>query len=389
MQELLDGLQQSEPAASVASIATNAEDIAYILYTSGSTGNPKGVVLSHGNALSFIDWCSETFKPRADDIFSSHAPFHFDLSILDIYVPLKHGATLVLIGEALGKEPLKLAATIAAEAHFRLVLDAIHPEPARQLRQARQARLRVAAHGVLRGRSLSDSAVPRPACHLERTALFQSVRADGNECLHLVRSHVRRRPDRMSTFPIGKICPPNRGMVVTGRGDRVAVGEPGELLVSGPNVMCGYWNLPEQNARRLLHGRAGRPLVSNRRHRLRRTRCRLSLSRPSRSHGQATWVPRRARRNRSCIAAPSGDSRSRGDCRPDPESGVRVRAFVVCQPGQLSKIGLKTYSAQALPPYMIPDLFEIVTALPRTSTDKIDYRRLQTFSAIAPAPSVG
>src|SRR5262245_49431515 len=84
----------------------NRSSLAYILYTSGSTGKPKGVMLSHENALSFIDWCSEVLEPRQEDRFSSHAPFHFDLSILDIYVPLKHGATLVIVGEELGKDPV-------------------------------------------------------------------------------------------------------------------------------------------------------------------------------------------------------------------------------------------------------------------------------------------
>ena len=49
------------------------------------------------------------FEPTEQDRFSSHAPFHFDLSILDLYVPLKHGATVVLFGEGLGKEPARLA----------------------------------------------------------------------------------------------------------------------------------------------------------------------------------------------------------------------------------------------------------------------------------------
>ncbi|HEY5756144.1 MAG TPA: hypothetical protein VIU34_09980, partial [Steroidobacter sp.] len=61
----------------------------------------------------------------------------------------------------------------------------------------------------------------------------------------------------------------------------------------------------------------------------------------------------------------------------DAEAGVRVLAFVACQEGKtLTRIALKTYSSQALPPYMIPDLFEVLPALPRTSTDKIDYRAL-------------
>src|SRR5437763_5224672 len=70
-------------------------------------------MLSHCNGACFIDWCSGVFKPTEHDRFSSHAPFHFDLSILDIYVSLKHGATLVIVEEQLGKEPARLAPWIA------------------------------------------------------------------------------------------------------------------------------------------------------------------------------------------------------------------------------------------------------------------------------------
>ena len=84
-------------------LTRSRDDLAYILYTSGSTGTPKGVMLTHGNAVSFVDWCSSVFCPTPDDRFSSHAPFHFDLSVLDLYVALKHGASVHLISETLGK----------------------------------------------------------------------------------------------------------------------------------------------------------------------------------------------------------------------------------------------------------------------------------------------
>ena len=106
------GLKKSLATAEApksATVYTGADQLAYILYTSGSTGKPKGVTITQRNATSFVDWCSETFDPIPSDVFSSHAPFHFDLSILDIYTPLKHGATLALIPEDIGKEPQKLA----------------------------------------------------------------------------------------------------------------------------------------------------------------------------------------------------------------------------------------------------------------------------------------
>ncbi|MEX2112181.1 MAG: AMP-binding protein, partial [Pirellulales bacterium] len=105
--------QSAGPAAPADTVIGRADDLAYLLYTSGSTGKPKGVMLSQQNAISFVDWCSQTFAPTGDDRFSSHAPFHFDLSILDIYVPIKHGATLVLVSHETGKEPAKLASLIA------------------------------------------------------------------------------------------------------------------------------------------------------------------------------------------------------------------------------------------------------------------------------------
>jgi non-ribosomal peptide synthetase component F len=72
-------------------------------------------MLSHENASSFVDWCSDVFQPQANDRFSSHAPLHFDLSILDLHVPLKHGAAVVLVAEEVGKDPQKLAPWIAEQ----------------------------------------------------------------------------------------------------------------------------------------------------------------------------------------------------------------------------------------------------------------------------------
>lgn len=378
LRDLLDSLQVTEPAPRVANATIAPRQIAYILYTSGSTGNPKGVVLSHENAASFIDWCSDAFEPVPEDRFSSHAPFHFDLSILDIYVSLKHGATLVLIGEALGKDPMRLASVIASER-----ISVWYSTPSILSLLANYGKLMRFDYSALRMVFFAGEVFPIPQYRalLQFWPLPRYFNLYGPTETNVCTWYEVPNDGSigaMSTFPIGRICPPNLGMVVDEHGAQVRLGEPGELLVSGTNVMSGYWNLPEQNSRAffvddqgdkwyrtgdiVVEGAEGSYRYLSRRDRMvKRRGYRVELGEIEVALSRHSDI-----REAACVAV------------PDPESGVRVIAFVACQEGKtLSKIALKTHASQSLPPYMIPDVFTVLERLPRTSTDKIDYQTMK------------
>lgn len=83
-------------------------DLLYVLFTSGSTGVPKGVCITHGSVIDYIDWVTETFSVTALDTFGNQAPFYFDNSILDIYSTMKTGAALYIIPQKLFSQPVPL-----------------------------------------------------------------------------------------------------------------------------------------------------------------------------------------------------------------------------------------------------------------------------------------
>jgi amino acid adenylation domain-containing protein len=354
------------------------DDLAYILYTSGSTGRPKGVMLSHLNAQRFVDWCSDVFRPVPDDRFSSHAPFHFDLSILDIYVPLKHGATLVLIPEAAGKEPQGLAELIAQEK-----LTAWYSTPSILSLLTQYGKLETRDLSALRLVLFAGEVFPM--AHLR--ALRQLIPApryfnlfgptETNVCTYYELPSPEA-DDRKEPYPIGVVCPHYRAMIADADGKEVEKGAEGELLISGDGVMQGYWNLPEQNKKVFL-GPGGPD-------RWYRTGD-LVAEQPD---GNLRFIGRKDRMVKkrgyrielgeieSCLYMHPNVREAAVLATEDETEGVRVIAHLVPREGdRISLIQLKQFCSQHLPLYFVPDLFQFHRELPKTSTNKTDYQKLK------------
>ncbi len=379
LERALDALDAQTPAPPQVTETGRLDDLAYILYTSGSTGKPKGVMISHRNACSFLDWCSATFEPRQEDRFSSHAPLHFDLSILDIHVPLQHGAAVVLVGEDTGKDPGRLAPFIAEQ---RITIWYSAPSILSLLAQSGKLK----SHDYTDLRTILFAGEVFPVAHL-RTLKQQLPTpryfnlygpTETNVCtFYEVLGPVPE--DRAEPYPIGVTCSHLRGKVVDESPREVSPGEEGELCIAGPAVMKGYWNLAEQTERAFLPDGGevrwyktgdivveqpdGNYLYRGRRDRMVKKRgYRVELG-----EIEACLYGFPTIKEVGVVALPAPD-------------GLQVRAFLSTRDGNRpSIIALKRFCAERLPLYMVPDVFVVQDRLPRTSTDKVDYQSLKAL----------
>ena len=357
------------------------DDLAYVLFTSGSTGQPKGVMLSHRNAFTFLDWCQQSFGPFfSDDRFASHAPFHFDLSVFDLFGACRNASTLVLIGENLGKDCTRLGDFLATR---RISVWYSAPTILALLTE----------HGALDRTGFS---APRlvlfagevfPVAPLRRLRTFWPLATIWNLYGPTETNVCTAYPipitipgNRAAPYPIGHVCPPLRARVVDGEGGDVSPGMLGELVIAGPGVMRGYFDEPGLTAAAFFvdedaswyrtgdlvcddgagcfdfHGRRDR-MVKKRGYRIELGEIESALYRHD-------GVDRAG-----VVAQPY-------------EQGVLITAFVALKPNlKKSVIAMKRHCTHFLPHYMIPDTITFMDNLPATSTDKLDYQRLNSLAA--------
>nr|MBS0037063.1 amino acid adenylation domain-containing protein [Saprospiraceae bacterium] len=356
------------------SVTINTEDLAYILYTSGSTGQPKGVVFSHSNALSFIDWCSNVFDPDDNSVFSSHAPFHFDLSILDLYVSIKHGAKLILLDSSTGKNPRALSHLIQVKkiTHW-------YSTPTILKLMINYGKIERHNHSSLRFVLFAGEVFP-PGPLRQLTELWPQARffnlygpTETNVCTYY-ELPLPIPKDTDKPFPIGKTCEHLRSMLL-----HTSTGK-SELCISGPAVCKGYWNNPKQNALSFFeedHHRwyrtgdlvtlndEGCLIYEGRKDRMvKKNGFRIELGEIENALHQHPGV---------VDAAVLGEFNDEYEC--------KISAFIQIREGMDVNLSeFKVFCQSHLPHYMTPDYFQVVKRLPKTSTDKTDYQTLKKLS---------
>jgi len=353
--------------------------LAYILYTSGSTGQPKGVMISHKASLSFVDWVCESFRLDHNHVISSVAPYHFDLSILDIFASIKAGATICIVPQGLSLFPKSLADFIEKN---RITTWYSVPSLLTQLilygnleeRDLSSLRQILFAGEVFPAKYLKKLMELIP--HAEYYNLFGPTETNVCTCYHVTSPPLS---DDLS-IPIGKPCTGHDIFIVDEAGNLVTDDRIGELYVSGPNLMEGYWNDAQKTEKVLTKNP-----FSNRGERCCITGDLVNLNKDGHLayHGRKdNMIKSRGYRIElgeiETIMSSHPEIKEVGVVGiPDEKIGNRIKAVIVLEDdGMISEQDLKLFCSKKLPGYMLPGEITFVRSMPRTSTGKIDRKKL-------------
>jgi amino acid adenylation domain-containing protein len=225
-----------------------SQNTAHILFTSGSTGVPKGVVITHANVMHFVDWAVQHFELGPDDRLSGHSPLHFDLSTFDIYGALAAGATLYPIPPEANLLPHKLAQLIHEAAltqwfsvpsilNHMAKLDVVRPGALPSLRRLLWCGERFPTPGLMYWMQRLPN--------VEFTNLYGPTETTiASSCYPVAGCPVDEREE----IPIGEGCGGDELLVLGDDMSPVRGGEIGDLYIRGPGLSPGYWRDADRTA---------------------------------------------------------------------------------------------------------------------------------------------
>jgi amino acid adenylation domain-containing protein len=356
-----------------------AQDPAHILFTSGSTGEPKGVVITHANVIHFVQWATRYFGMDRSDRISCHPPLHFDLATFDIFGAFAVGAQLHLVPPELSLLPNKLADFIRASEltqwfsvpsvlNYLAKFDVVKPNDFPALR-------RILWCGEV---------FPTPALiyWMKRLPAVCFTNLYGPTEATIASSYYRvpgQPADSTQPIPIGTACAGEELLVLDSQLRPVPRGEIGDLYIGGVGLSPGYWRDPVKTSTAFVGDARG--------HRLYRTGDlawvgdddlvyfvgRLDTQIKSRGYrielGEIEVALNALKELKECavVAVPTDGF----------ENSLICCAYVAQENHRVTHSAVRRQLGKVLPSYMLPSRWVDLTRLPKNQNGKIDRRKIR------------
>ncbi|MFO0760704.1 MAG: amino acid adenylation domain-containing protein [Byssovorax sp.] len=360
-------------------VAVDPWDIAYVMYTSGSTGAPKGVSGTHTGMVNRLSWMWNNYPFEQGEICCQKTTLSFGDSIWEIFGPLLQGVPAVLIPSEVLKDTRRFVDTLSTHGISRLVLV---PSLLRAMLDTHEDLAQRLPR--LRWWTTSGEALPAELCRRFLAAMPDRVLLNLYGCSEISADATCYVPDRHLPFgtrvPIGKPIQNVRVYVLDARREPVPIGVSGEIYIGGVGIARGYLHRPDLTAQRFLPdpfrpgprallfktGDLGRHLPSGDLEYLGRADLQVKVRGFRIELGEVEGaIVQHPSVSQVVVAA-----RDYGD------ADRRLIAYVVWGQGAPSAAQLRSFVKEQLPEYMVPSVFVFLDKLPLTPSGKVDRKAL-------------
>lgn len=366
-----EGLEKIE-----VSLPLLTNEIAYILYTSGTTGKPKGVQIKHSALINFLLSMKEIINFSNNDTFLAISPITFDISASEMYIPLMSGGSLVCVENHLRYEPQRLQDFIT---RFHVSVMQATPITWQMLIDSgwqNESKIKI----ICGGEALSTNLAKKLKAISNH---FWNFYGPTETTVWSTYYKIDTVDENYPVIAIGKPIANTQIYILNEEMQQQPIGEPGELYIGGAGVAAGYLNRPELNEKCFISN----PFSQEKNDRLYKTGDLVVLDTVGHLHylGRIdTQIKIRGHRiEASAIENLIANYRGIKECvviDKNPKQTHELVAYLILNDNNIVSKNLQDHLKTHLPNYMVPTRYVVVDTFPLTANGKIDRKNLSKIS---------